>query len=116
MKLATVGVPGVGGNAPSLTVSATLCGRSGPEAGELTPVPLSVLSVNSRSSHGAPRSISLVRIWLIAFWLPLAGAAGWHHHVSVVLCCYAFVIAERVRHFPPSARRPVADDAQSVAA
>jgi SRSO17 transposase len=29
--------------------------------------------------------------------------SGWHHHVSVVLCCYAFVIAERVRHFPPSA-------------
>ena len=26
---------------------------------------------------------------------------GWHHHVSVVLCCYAFVVAERVRHFPP---------------
>jgi SRSO17 transposase len=31
---------------------------------------------------------------------------GWHHHVSVVLCCYAFVVSERVRHFPPSARRP----------
>jgi SRSO17 transposase len=30
---------------------------------------------------------------------------GWHHHVSVVLCCYAFIIAERVRHFSPSARR-----------
>ena len=29
---------------------------------------------------------------------------GWHHHVSVVLCCYAFVIAERVRRFPPSPR------------
>jgi SRSO17 transposase len=29
--------------------------------------------------------------------------SGWHHHVSIVLCCYAFVIAERVRHFPPSA-------------
>jgi SRSO17 transposase len=28
---------------------------------------------------------------------------GWHHHVSVVLCCYAFVVAERMRHFPPSA-------------
>ena len=28
---------------------------------------------------------------------------GWHHHVSVVLCCYAFIVAERVRHFPPSA-------------
>jgi SRSO17 transposase len=41
---------------------------------------------------------------------------GWHHHVSVVLCCYAFIIAERVRHFPPSARRPLEDDAQSLAA
>lgn len=30
---------------------------------------------------------------------------GWHHHVSVVLCCYAFVIAERVGAFPPSAAR-----------
>lgn len=28
---------------------------------------------------------------------------GWHHHVTVSLCCYAFIIAERVRHFPPSA-------------
>lgn len=37
---------------------------------------------------------------------------GWHHHVSVALCCYAFVIGERMRHFPPSARRrgvPCAD-------
>ena len=30
---------------------------------------------------------------------------GWHHHVSVVLCCYAFIVSERVRHFSPSARR-----------
>ena len=30
---------------------------------------------------------------------------GWHHHVSVVLCCYAFVVAERVRAFPPSQGR-----------
>lgn len=30
--------------------------------------------------------------------------SGWHHHVSVALSCYAFIIAERVRHFPPSAR------------
>lgn len=28
---------------------------------------------------------------------------GWHHHVSVVLVCYAFVVAERARAFPPSA-------------
>jgi SRSO17 transposase len=27
---------------------------------------------------------------------------GWNHHVTVVLCCYAFVLAERLRHFPPS--------------
>jgi len=30
---------------------------------------------------------------------------GWHHHVSVVLCCYAFVVSERVSAFPPSAER-----------
>jgi SRSO17 transposase len=27
---------------------------------------------------------------------------GWNHHVTVVLCCYAFIVAERVRRFPPS--------------
>lgn len=41
---------------------------------------------------------------------------GWHHHVSVVMCCYAFVIAERVRRFPPSARRPLENDAVHFAA
>jgi SRSO17 transposase len=30
---------------------------------------------------------------------------GWNHHVTVVLCCYAFVLSERLRHFPPSRRR-----------
>lgn len=40
---------------------------------------------------------------------------GWHHHVSVVLCCYAFVVAERLRHFPPSALQSQ-DGAQSCAA
>lgn len=38
---------------------------------------------------------------------------GWHHHVSVVLCCYAFVVAERIRSFSPSAagtRRNRSDD------
>jgi SRSO17 transposase len=30
---------------------------------------------------------------------------GWHHHISVVLSCYAFVVAERVRRFPPSTGR-----------
>lgn len=41
---------------------------------------------------------------------------GWHHHVSVVMCCFAFVIAERARHFPPSARRTTQGNAQHVAA
>jgi SRSO17 transposase len=30
---------------------------------------------------------------------------GWHHHISVVLACYAFIIAERARLSPPAARR-----------
>jgi SRSO17 transposase len=42
--------------------------------------------------------------------------AGWHHHISVALCCYAFIAAERVRRFPPSPGRPLADDSQSIAA
>jgi SRSO17 transposase len=30
---------------------------------------------------------------------------GWNHHVTVALCCYAFVIGERMQHFPPTAGR-----------
>lgn len=30
---------------------------------------------------------------------------GWHHHVSAVLSCYAFIVAERARSFFPSADR-----------
>ncbi len=41
---------------------------------------------------------------------------GWHHHVSVALCCYAFIIAGRVRHFPPSARRMPQDRSFALAA
>ena len=41
---------------------------------------------------------------------------GWHHHVSVVLCCYAFVIAERIRAFPPSAARARRTRSLSIAA
>jgi len=41
---------------------------------------------------------------------------GWHHHISVVLCCFAFIVAERVRRFPPSWRRPARRDAQPLAA
>ena len=26
---------------------------------------------------------------------------GWHHHISVVLSCYAFIVAEHARLFPP---------------
>ena len=38
---------------------------------------------------------------------------GWHHHVSVVLSCYAFVVAERMRHFCPSAKCAAANYALS---
>jgi SRSO17 transposase len=41
---------------------------------------------------------------------------GWHHHVSVALSCYAFIVAERVRRFPPSARGTAPADAQHLSA
>jgi SRSO17 transposase len=41
---------------------------------------------------------------------------GWHHHVSVVLCCYAFVVGERLRHFPPSQGRQGAGPENILAA
>ena len=34
---------------------------------------------------------------------------GWHHHVSVVLSCYAFVVAERRRLFTPSGEKARSD-------
>jgi SRSO17 transposase len=41
---------------------------------------------------------------------------GWHHHVSVVLCCFAFIVAERCRAFSPSGRRHAYPHSQSLAA
>jgi SRSO17 transposase len=41
---------------------------------------------------------------------------GWQHHVSVVIACYAFLVAERGRAFPPSAVRSPQDHALSLAA
>jgi SRSO17 transposase len=41
---------------------------------------------------------------------------GWHHHISAVICCYAFVVAERERLFPPCARRTAPAAAQCLAA
>jgi SRSO17 transposase len=41
---------------------------------------------------------------------------GWHHHISVILCCYAFIVTERMRHFPPSARGQAQGDANHIAA
>jgi SRSO17 transposase len=41
---------------------------------------------------------------------------GWHHHVSAALCCYAFVVAEHARSFPPSAREKAATRTKSLAA
>lgn len=41
---------------------------------------------------------------------------GWHHHVSVVLACYAFLVAQHVRSFPPSARSKNCNDSLAHAA
>jgi SRSO17 transposase len=41
---------------------------------------------------------------------------GWHHHVYVVMSCYAFVVAERVRAFPPSAECSSPSNSIEVAA
>lgn len=41
---------------------------------------------------------------------------GWHHHVSVVLCCYAFVLSEGCRAIPPSAVSEDEDDEDLLAA
>lgn len=41
---------------------------------------------------------------------------GWHHHVSVVICCYAFIVAEKARAFPPSATRKGGSDTLHLAA
>jgi len=41
---------------------------------------------------------------------------GWHHHISVVLSCYAFIVSERVQHFSPSAGRRTGAQAISIAA
>jgi SRSO17 transposase len=35
---------------------------------------------------------------------------GWHHHVTCVLACYAFIAAEHARRFPPSGSRSQSDD------
>ena len=40
---------------------------------------------------------------------------GWHHHLSVALCCYAFIVAEQVRHFPPADRTAYRDTAYMLA-
>jgi SRSO17 transposase len=41
---------------------------------------------------------------------------GWHHHVSVVICCYAFVVAERMKAFPPSPQGQSTHNTVGVAA
>src|SRR5262245_29918275 len=73
-KLLMVGSPPPALNAPSFGVWATVWVLSSPSLGRSVPATVfSSLSVNSRSSHRLDSAISLVRIWLIAFWLPLAG-------------------------------------------
>lgn len=41
---------------------------------------------------------------------------GFNHHVSVALCCFAFLVAERVRCFSPQSRRPGHGQSYAIAA
>jgi SRSO17 transposase len=41
---------------------------------------------------------------------------GWQHHISAVLACYAFAVAERARAFPPQARGAQGNDPLATAA
>jgi len=41
---------------------------------------------------------------------------GWHHHVSVVLTCAAFLVAEQARAFPPSTARQTGADSNVIPA
>jgi len=41
---------------------------------------------------------------------------GWHHHVSAVLCCYAFIVAESSTAFSPSAGKEAQADPDRCAA
>lgn len=41
---------------------------------------------------------------------------GWHHHVTVGLVCYAFLVAEHARCFPPSTERTPHHNSFAVAA
>lgn len=41
---------------------------------------------------------------------------GWQHHVSVVIACFAFIVAERARAFPPSALSTPQGDSVALAA
>lgn len=41
---------------------------------------------------------------------------GWNHHATVAICCFAFIVAELERRFPPSARRTQKDAALPFAA
>jgi SRSO17 transposase len=42
--------------------------------------------------------------------------SGWNHHVSLALCCYAFVVAEQLRHFSLATRGARWDDPLASAA
>jgi SRSO17 transposase len=41
---------------------------------------------------------------------------GWNHHVTLALCCYAFVVAEQLRHFSLTTRGARWDDPLASAA
>jgi len=61
-------------------------------------------SFGESSSGGAPNGCTRTPRESLG-WITTRAASfrGWNHHVSMVLVCFAFIVAERSRAFPPSA-------------
>ena len=84
--------------------------------GEATPTKFALATLPPTTTHRALVNVLKERYRTEQVYAELKGELGfdhfegrrypgWHHHVSVALSCYAFVVAERVRRFPPSAAR-----------
>lgn len=90
------------------------------EYGEVQPTKYYLVSLSSKFSHKRIIRTIKERWRTERIYEDLKGELGldhfegrrfgaWHHHLSVALCCYAFIVAERVRLFPPEAGRALPD-------
>ncbi len=108
-SLATTGAARSSGSSSTKSIATppwtTMCSRLCPR-----PALASSLSVESNSA-GAPNAcMKNLKGELGLDHFEGRTYPGWQHHVSCVLACYAFLIAERTRAFPPEAGRTSAHD------